>query len=329
MHAPSFPAPTLRRLPDRAGQPAITLAVHEQGAGPAVVFCHGFPELAYSWRHQLPAVAAAGFRAIAPDQRGYGGSTRPERIEDYGLTELTGDLVGLLDALGVERAVFVGHDWGGLVAWAMPVLHPARTAGVAGVCTPYLGLPTIAVIKSLVGGVDERHYMAWFQAPGVAEAVLDGQVHIVFEKLMRSGVPLAEVLPRLLVDGVLDVNPFRRIAELEPFGELIVGPAELATYVAAFERTGFRGGINWYRNIDRNAREHPAIGTERLTLPCLMLAAERDPFLRPELAEPMRTLCADLELHALAGAGHWAQQECPEVVNRHLVDWLTRRMRAA
>ena len=129
-----FPAARRIRLPDRVTavgvrEPGITLSVHEAGRGPAVVLCHGFPELAYSWRHQIPALADAGFRVIAPDQRGFGGSDAPEPIEAYGMEQLTGDLAGLLEALGVERAIFVGHDWGGFVAWAMPVLHPGRDRG--------------------------------------------------------------------------------------------------------------------------------------------------------------------------------------------------------
>lgn len=160
--------------------------MHELGSGPAVVFCHGFPELAYSWRHQLPAVAAAGFRALAPDQRGYGGSSAPANVGDYGLTELTGDLVGLLDALEIERAIFVGHDWGGFVAWGMPVLHPKRTAGVIGVCTPYMAIPPTSVMRNLANGKDERYYILWFQPPGVAEAVMDPKARLIFDRLMRA-----------------------------------------------------------------------------------------------------------------------------------------------
>ena len=152
----NWPAPRKIDLPARENQPAISLSVHEAGTGPAVVFCHGFPELAYSWRHQVPAVAAAGFRAIAPDQRGYGDSSAPPEVSQYGITELTGDLVGLLDAMEIDRAVFVGHDWGGFVAWAMPVLHPDRTAGVIGVCTPYMAMPGTAQLRALVNGKDER-----------------------------------------------------------------------------------------------------------------------------------------------------------------------------
>ena len=146
----------------------LVLSVHHAGEGPAVVMCHGFPELAYSWRHQLPALVGAGFRVIAPDQRGYGGSGAPSRVEDYDLLKLSGDLVGLLDALEIEKAVFSGHDWGGFVAWAMPVLHPDRCLGVIGVNTPYVAFPTTDMLRAVFPD-PEKMYMLWFQQVGVAE----------------------------------------------------------------------------------------------------------------------------------------------------------------
>ena len=130
-------------LPGRAGDPDFHLSTYQAGAGPAVVFVHGFPDLAIGWQHQLTAVAEQGFRVIAPDMRGYGGSSYPHSVEAYTLGELTGDLVALLDVLGIEKAVFVGHDWGGFVTWAMPVLHPDRVSGVAAACTPYMPFPSV------------------------------------------------------------------------------------------------------------------------------------------------------------------------------------------
>ena len=313
------------QLAPRANQPSISLAVHETGEGPAVIFCHGFPELAYSWRHQLPAVAAAGFRAIAPDQRGYAESSAPPAVGDYGLTELTGDLVGLLDALKIDRAIFVGHDWGGFVAWAMPVLYPERTAGVIGVCTPYMPFPQTSFMRTLVNGKDERMYILWFQEPGRAESVMDTKARLIFDRLMRAPLEPAEAVKRMMASGELDMNPFRRIEDLRPDTAPIVTPEELDVYVHAYEKSGFRGGINWYRNIDRNAREHPQIGVTKLTLPCLMITAEWDGALPPRMAAGMPALCADLEMHNIERAGHWVQQEFPDAVNRTMVDWLTRR----
>lgn len=322
--ASAFPPAKPIRLAARAGQPPITLSTHELGAGPAVVFCHGFPDLAFGWRHQLPAVAEAGLRAIAPDQRGYGGSSAPPAVCDYGLSELTGDLVGLLDALEIERAFFVGHDWGGFVAWAMPVLHPDRVLGVAGLCTPYMPFPSVDTHRAVVGGESDRQYVAWFQEPGVAEGEMDAHVRPILTRILRTGVPLEELVPLVLVDGKLNMNPFKNTAAWPLVGDALGEPADLDRYCEVFARTGFRGGISWYRNIDRNAAEHPAVGTRPLDLPCLMLTAEYDPGLRPEFAEGMRALCSDLELHLVERAGHWIQQEAAAVVNQYLVAWLKR-----
>lgn len=319
-----FPAPSPIRLPRRPGSSAITLSTHQRGEGPAVVFCHGFPDLAYGWRHQLPAIADAGFHAIAPDQRGYGGSSAPVEVEAYGLGELTGDLVGLLDALDIERAWFVGHDWGGFVAWAMPVLHPERVLGVAGICTPYLAFPSVETHLAAVGGEVERQYVAWFQEPGTAEAEMDPRVRAILTRTLRTGVPLEELLPFALRNGKLNMNPFLNAEQWPVLGEPLGSAEEMDHYCRVYERTGFGGGINWYRNVDRNAAEHPAVGQQKLDLPCLMLTAEWDPGLRPEFAEPMRKLCSDLELHLVEKVAHWVPQEAPKVVNQHLLAWLNR-----
>jgi microsomal epoxide hydrolase len=329
-----FPAAHRLNLParrTRAGDevPPIQLSVHDAGSGPAVVLCHGFPELAYSWRHQFDALVAAGFRVIAPDQRGYGGSDRPEPIRAYDIHHLTSDLVGLLDVLGIERAVFAGHDWGGFVVWAMPLLHAERTAGVIGVNTPYLPrppIPPLQLIRALVGGKIERHYIAWFQEPGVAEGVLDTRARLVFEKLMRRGVDEASMQQRVLSDAEgPDMNPFRRLEGVETLGEALLSPAELETYVSTYTRTGFRGGINWYRNFDRNWETAPEVGVAKLELPCLMVTAQWDWALRPEFAAGMPALVADLEMKQIAHCGHWTQQEKPAELNRILADWLGRR----
>ncbi|MGH7320186.1 MAG: alpha/beta hydrolase, partial [Candidatus Rokuibacteriota bacterium] len=277
-------------LPDRttssgAREPGITLSIHEAGTGPAVVLCHGFPELAYSWRHQIPALAAAGFRVIAPDQRGYGGSDAPEPVEAYDLEHLTGDLVGLLDALGIEKAVFAGHDWGGFVAWAMPVVYPERTAGVIGVNTPYMPFPTTDLLRQAFSD-HERLYILWFQEPGVAEGVLDRHPRLVFEKLMRRGTPGRGSILRAGREG-RDANPFRRLDAMEPMGPVLLSDQEVDVYTRAYAVRGFRGPINWYRNIDRNKRRFPDLGARTLSLPCLMITAEWDVAVPPEMAAGM------------------------------------------
>lgn len=321
---PSFPSPIVRSLVDPTFGP-IDLSVHEAGEGPTVVFCHGFPELGFSWRHQVPAVAAAGFHAVAPDQRGYGASTSPEPIEAYGIDQLTGDLVRLLDDLGVERAVFVGHDWGGFVVWAMGALHPDRCAGIVGVCTPYVAFPGTKFLSMLVDGDVERQYMLWFQEPGVAESVIDPQARLLFEKLMVGGTDPSVVMARAFADGRLDMNPFRDLPGLDALGDPVAGPDVVDHYAEVFGRTGFRGGINWYRNVDANSERHPEIGSVPIDVPTLMICAEWDPALPPALAAGMPGLCSDLEMHTVPTAGHWVQQERPDEVNEILVDWLVRR----
>ena len=317
------------RLPGRANDPGFHLATYECGEGPAVVFVHGFPDLARGWQHQLPVVADAGYRAIAPDMRGYGGSSCPEPVEAYTLAELTGDLVALLDAHEIEKAIFVGHDWGGFVTWAMPVLHPARVAGVACACTPYIPFPSVAVHKAAVGGDIDRQYVAWFQEPGIAEAHMDPHARTIVETIMRTAPPLEEVFAVAMADGKLNMNPFLDLESPPLLGEPLLSEADFEHYVSSFSKTGFRGGINWYRNIDGNADRHPDVGVVPLDIPCLMLMADRDPALRPEFAKDMPEKCSNLEMHLIEKAGHWVQQEQAEEFNRHLLGWLHRHFVAS
>ena len=306
---------------------ALSLSVHEGGTGPAVVLCHGFPELAWSWRHQYQPLIDAGFRVIIPNQRGYDGSTSPEGIEAYDLEHLTGDLVGLLDALDIEQAIFVGHDWGGFVAWAMPILHPTRTLGVIGVNTPYSArsaLPPTQILGMMAGEDKGSIYILWFQEPGVAESVLDANPSLVFEKLMRRARSPAEMMAAM-ANTQADMNPFRRLETLPATGDELLDAAELETYVQAFTRSGFRGGVSWYRNFDRNWEKHPEIGVQKIEHPALMITAEWDLVLSPAMAADMPSRCDDLETVMIPECGHWTQQEKPEELNRLMIDWLKRR----
>jgi pimeloyl-ACP methyl ester carboxylesterase len=311
-------------LPGRAGDDAFHLATYQAGSGPAVVFCHGFPDLAMGWQHQLPAVAAAGFHAIAADGRGYGGSSCPHAIDAYTMTELTGDLVALLDKLDIDKAVFVGHDWGGWVVWAMAILHPTRVAGVAAACTPYIPFPSLQKHIDLVEGDIERQYVAWFQEDGTPEAYMDQHVETIVRNTLRTSAPLAEIHAAAFADGKLNMNPFWNIENAPVTGNPLPSETDIERYIEQFTRTGFRGGINWYRNIDRNAADHPGVGIDPIDAPCLMLTAELDPALRPSFAEGMEDRCSDLEIHLIENAGHWVQQEQAEVFNDHLVRWLQR-----
>ncbi|MSP42403.1 MAG: alpha/beta hydrolase [Alphaproteobacteria bacterium] len=305
----------------------IRMAVYEQGSGTPVIFCHGWPELAYSWRHQIPALAAAGFRAIAPDQRGYGRTDRPENITDYDIQHLTGDLVGLCDALGIEKAVFCGHDWGGIIAWQMPLLHPDRVAGVIGLNTPFIKrapADPIALFRKMYG---EDMYIVWFQQPGVAEAVFDKDPAKVIRLLMRkSGMSVAEydAMPvekrRFEMKYILD-----RDEQLMP-GAPLLSDAEVAYFAENFKRTGFRGGINWYRNFTRNWHLLEGV-EERINVPCLMIMAENDVVLRPSSADGVKKVCPNLEKYLVRNCGHWTQQEHPDEVNRVIIGWMQRHFK--
>jgi pimeloyl-ACP methyl ester carboxylesterase len=307
----------------RVATNGIRMAVTEAGRGPAVVLCHGFPELAYSWRHQVPALAGAGFRAIAPDQRGYGDTDRPPAVADYDIHHLTGDLVGLLDALGIERAVFAGHDWGGTVVWSMALLHPARVAGVIGVNTPYVPRSSAAPTSRLRARFGDDHYMFHFQVPGVADAALARDPRRVFAQLVRAGVPLEEARRHWSGRNLVDV-----VFGPDLPGRPLLAEDELDVYARAFVRTGFTGGINWYRNLDRNWETTPALDRARIGVPSLMISAEYDAALPPERAEAMRDLVPDLEIVRMS-CGHWTQQERPAELNGIMIDWLERRFRRA
>lgn len=304
----------------------IRMAVRDEGRGPAVVLCHGFPELAYSWRHQVAPLAAAGFRVLVPDQRGYGGTDAPADVAAYDIHHLTADLVGLLDACGIATAVFVGHDWGGLVTWMMPLLHPSRVAGVIGVNTPYFPRSPMAPLGMFRAAFGDDYYVVHFQQPGVADAGLARQTRRVFERLMRRGVPPEEVMAVVAKAGRMR-NLVEAVESDDVLGEPLLTEDELRTYVDTYERTGFTGGINWYRNMDRNWETTPQLDGARITVPSCMVTAEWDFVLSPAMAEPMRGFVDDLEIHQIARCGHWTQQEKPDELNAILVDWLSRRMR--
>ena len=332
------PAPRMIELPplEREGEAPeapITLEVIDSGpsaSGPAVVFSHGFPELAHSWRHQYGPLVQAGYRVIMPNQRGYGASSAPAEVERYDIDHLTGDLVGLLDALGIEQAIFVGHDWGGFVVWAMPILHPERTLGVVGVNTPYTERTPIAptqAMRFMAGDDPDSIYILWFQEPGVAEAQMDRHCDRLFDMLFQTTPSPAEAAEQMAREPGVGLNPFRSIPEIEIGRPCMLSDEDLRVYKETFGKTGFRGGISWYRNFDRNWERHPEIGVARIEVPALMVTAEWDLVLPPSMAETMSERCGDLEIVMIESCGHWTQQEKPERLNAILLDWLSRRFR--
>jgi pimeloyl-ACP methyl ester carboxylesterase len=316
----AFPEPTMVKTN------GIDMAVYEAGPknGIPVVLCHGFPELAYSWRHQLPALGAAGFRVLAPDQRGYGRTSRPEKIEDYDMAHLTGDLVGMLDALGIDKAIFVGHDWGGMVVWHMPLMHPRRVRGVVGVNTPFIPrapMDPIALMKMRFG---EEMYIVYFQKPGIADAALAKDTGRSMRFFMRKGGTAEEFAKRPQEEQNLALVHALQTDEKNWPGQLLLNPEELKFFVDTFTRTGFTGGINWYRNFTRNW-ENTADLPQKVDVPGLMIMAEDDVVLSPAMAEGMEQYVPDLEKALIRKCGHWTQQEHPDQVNTILIDWLKRR----
>jgi pimeloyl-ACP methyl ester carboxylesterase len=298
----------------------VRLRVTEEGSGPPVVLAHGFPELAYSWRHQLPALAAEGYRAVAPDQRGYGGSSRPERVEDYDIHHLTGDLLALLDDLGEERAVFVGHDWGAMVVWNLALLHPERVAGVCGLSVPFVPRaqrpPTEIWREKLTG---RFFYILHFQQPGVADAEMAEDPARTMRGMLSGLVAGDET-------SLIGPDDGRGVVERLPQPESLPGwltQQELDHYAAEFARTGFTGGINWYRNFDRNWERTPDLAGAHVTVPSFFLAGDADPVLRMTPPDRQAEHLDDLRGEVLVeGAGHWVQQERPAEVNAALLGFL-------
>ncbi len=319
----AFPEPTMVKTN------GIDMAVYEAGPkdGVPVVLCHGFPELAYSWRHQLPALAAAGFRAIAPDQRGYGRTSRPDAIADYDVEHLTGDLAGMLDALGLNDAIFCGHDWGGLVVWQMPLFHPDRVRGVIGVNTPFLPRAPIDPIMAMRAAFGEDMYIVYFQKPGLADAALAKDVGKSMRFFMRkSGMKAADYakLPaeqrNLAFVKALEADESTWAALSQP----LLNDEELKYFVDTFTRTGFTGGINWYRNFTRNW-ERAGTLEQKVNVPALMIMAEDDVVLSPAMADGMELYVPDLEKVLIKDCGHWTQQEHPEETNAAIIAWLKKR----
>ncbi|MFF2614707.1 alpha/beta fold hydrolase [Kitasatospora sp. NPDC058046] len=303
----------------------VRLHYAEQGEGPLVLLLHGFPESWYSWRHQFAPLAEAGFRVVAPDQRGYARSEQPERIDAYTLLHLVGDVTALIAALGEEKAVVVGHDWGAPVAWAAAALRPDLVRGVAGLSVPPLpaGPGTLSAARENFG---EGFYQIYFQEPGRADAELAADVKSSLRRILCGIQPDGEPRPWIVPEGkkLLDTVP-----EPESLPDWLTDE-DLDVFAADYARHGehaFTGGLNWYRNIDRNSELMTAFVGQRIDVPALFVVGERDlvnAMIAPEAVQYLLThLTPRLHRHVrLPDTGHWTQQERPAEVTEALLDFL-------
>ncbi|MEZ5596428.1 MAG: alpha/beta hydrolase [Pseudomonadales bacterium] len=305
----SFPSPTI--IPVNG----IELEVFSAGSGRPLVLCHGWPEHAYSWRFQIQPLVDAGYHVIVPNQRGYGGSSRPEAVGDYDITHLCGDLAGLLDHYGYRDAAFIGHDWGAIVVWAMAVLHPERVSAVINLSVPYLqrgGTEWVGFWEKMLGG--DFYIVHFNRQPGVADAAFAANTRQFLRNLYRTNQwrsPAPEPQP-----GMALINLAARETAA---GDALMSDAELEVFAAAFEKNGFTPGINWYRNFSRN---WDILGSveERVRQPALMIYGQYD-MVRP--SPTLDSVVDDLEVVTL-DCGHWIQQERPQETNAAMLEWLER-----
>ncbi|QNR24068.1 alpha/beta fold hydrolase [Croceimicrobium hydrocarbonivorans] len=293
----------------------IELEVFEAGtenAGNPIVLCHGFPEHAYSWRFQIPALVNAGFHVIVPNQRGYGNSSRPENVEAYDIIKLCEDMVSLLDYFQYDNAVFMGHDWGANVVWNLALLHPKRVSKVINLALPYQERgrkPWLEMMEEFFG--EDFYFVHFNRKPGVADAILEANTAQFISNLFRKNLPPAPPAPGMLMI---------QLAEAEmAAGDPILNEEELEVFVSAFQKSGFSGAINWYRNLDRNW--HLMADVEaRIEHPTLMVYGDRD--IIPK-SESLPNFAPNLEVLSL-DCGHWIPQEKPEELNEALIKWLAK-----
>lgn len=302
----------------------LRMQVTTAGSGPLVLLCHGFPELSHSWRHQVAALADAGFSVAAPDMRGYGGTEAPAEVEQYTLLHLVGDMVDLVHVLGRTQAVVVGHDWGAAVAWHCALLRPDLFRAVVGMSVPYAPPGKVDLITSLERAGIHDFYMQYFQAPGIAEAELDADPAASIRRIHWSGsgdAPARNTFGRLGSGGLLanTSEPPRLPAWLSA--------GELGVYAAAYRASGFRGGLNWYRNLRRNTALLSPWRGQPIRQPSLFIAGTHDDVLKFPASQAQidaypRTLPGLRGCHLIDGAGHWIQRERAPEVDALLIGFL-------
>lgn len=319
-----FPQPSIVAAGD------INLAIYETDGDPErrrppVILVHGWPEIAYSWKHVMPALAAAGFRVIALDLKGFGRSGAPMDKTLYDIEHMTGDLAALLDALQIEKAVFCGHDWGGAIVWPMAQLHGSRVAGVIGVSTPHRPPPPVSPLTIMEKRHTDRHYIVRFQEEKIPERILAHDPDRFFRLMFRR--PKFREAPEHVDNRVFDLIGRLEDGPSPQAEDVILDDADIAVFVDAYRRSGFTGGINLYRNIDRNweimKTRDPVIHHS-----ALWVGAASDIYLPPAGADGIDKIVPNIEKHIIPECGHWVMWERPAELNAILIDWLLRKMPA-
>ncbi|KAM4802525.1 bifunctional epoxide hydrolase 2 isoform X3 [Urocitellus parryii] len=303
-------------------KPGVRLHFVELGSGPVVTFCHGFPESWFSWRYQIPAVAQAGYRVLAMDMKGYGDSSSPPEIEEYAMEVLCKEMVTFLDKLGIPQAVFIGHDWAGVLVWSMALFYPDRVRAVASVNTPFMPANPKVSPMEIIKANPVFDYQLYFQEPGVAEAELEKNLSRTFKSFFRASD-----------EGFLAVHKVREVGGLfvntpeEPSLSKMVSEEDIQFYVQQFKKSGFRGPLNWYRNMERNWQWGCRGSGRKILIPALMVTAEKDVVLTPQMSKNMEDWIPDLKRGHIKDCGHWTQMEKPAELNQILIEWLQANVR--
>lgn len=310
----------------------LRMRIADHGEGPLVLLCHGFPESAYAWRHQLDALAEAGYRAVAPDLRGIGGTSAPADTEAYALQHLVADMVALIDALGADRAVIVGNDWGATLAWQAALLRPDRFSAVAAIGVPIMGRPPMPPTRIFPQTEEALFYTLYFQDEGVAEREFEADIRQTLLKIYHAAS--GEAGPRMEGDGT--PNPFGMVSrERGLLGSLPMperdlpwlSGEDLAVFVSDYAKSGFRGGLNLYRNLDRNWALQAAFAGLEVKVPALYMVGTRDTGLSipgmKQMIDGQKDLAPQLRKPIfLDGCGHWAPQEQATRVSASLLRFL-------
>lgn len=306
---------------------SISLQITEQGSGPLVLLCHGWPELAYSWRHQIPALARAGYRVVAPDMRGYGGSSVPHDVGAYAITDLVGDMVALVAALGETRACIIGHDWGATVAWSAALMRPDLFVAVAALSVPHRPrnptAPPLTLLRK--AGLDD-FYWFYFNREGVAEAEFERDIESATRKVLFGGSGDAPGEDSFSLRIPKDAGFLDRLPDPAKLPSWLT-EADIAEYAMSFRKTGLRGAFNWYRNIDRNWVLTAPLQGAKVTPPALFIAGTRDAVITSPMGRGALDTLPDhvpnfRDKVLIVGAGHWIQQERPAEVNAALLRFL-------